>query len=446
MPDNSDPNAINPVPVTPIFGETPPTEPAPPTLPSMDSDVPPPPEPTGGAGPVGDLQGLGIPPVITPSKPKGRVSRRMVATILGILVLVGGLGAGVVLVQQQQDIRERAATTACKTDANCDKGYVCKSGTCVLSTTPSPKPTPNCTIGSCYENCLCRGNSDVECRAGCPTATPTPPPCPSGSQCQGIANQNECVLNRSGTWQSCSGAGGTGTGLGTCCVPGGTGGTVTCQTGQIVCKGSCVDPRYDSSNCGSCGRACAKEERCWANECVSTTTTQLCPTGYTSGGRNRDAAEEACEGVCGVRETPTANRICENATIVNAGTAMVPNWCYDCKGTGGGTITETTPPPPGGEESAQCLAVQAFDSSWTLLTADKLSTLNVGDIVRFAIGGTATTGTNDKAKFKINGVDRSEVTQKRPGTDEYYDEYTVPEGVSSFTIGAQLHNTVLGWF
>ena len=125
---------------------------------------------------------------------------------------------------------------------------------------------------------------------------------------------------------------------------------------------------------------------------------------------------------------------------------MVPNWCYDCKGTGGGTITETTPPPPGGEESAQCLAVQAFDSSWTLLTADKLSTLNVGDIVRFAIGGTATTGTNDKAKFKINGVDRSEVTQKRPGTDEYYDEYTVPEGVSSFTIGAQLHNTVLGWF
>ena len=40
--------------------------------------------------------------------PKKKFSGKMIATILGILVLVGSIGAGIILVGQQQDIREKA--------------------------------------------------------------------------------------------------------------------------------------------------------------------------------------------------------------------------------------------------------------------------------------------------------------------------------------------------
>jgi len=56
--------------------------------------------------------GIDLPPVIVNPATKiggGFRGGKMVATILGILVLVGGLGAGVFLTKQSQDIREKAA-------------------------------------------------------------------------------------------------------------------------------------------------------------------------------------------------------------------------------------------------------------------------------------------------------------------------------------------------
>jgi len=71
----------------------------------------------------------------------------MVATILGILVLVGGLGAGILLTKQSQDIREKAAIDImCSTDSTggCSDqtyGYACATN----STCTYPK---NVGVGS----------------------------------------------------------------------------------------------------------------------------------------------------------------------------------------------------------------------------------------------------------------------------------------------------------
>lgn len=54
------------------------------------------------------------------NSPKRLTSRKVIAAILGILLLVIGIGAGVLLVQQNQEIRERAAgTTECVQSPNC---------------------------------------------------------------------------------------------------------------------------------------------------------------------------------------------------------------------------------------------------------------------------------------------------------------------------------------
>jgi hypothetical protein len=107
------------------------------------------------------------------------------------------------------------------------------------------------------------------------------------------------------------------------------------------------------------------------------------------------------------------------------------------------TPTLTPTPPPIG---AACLDVKAYDTSWNQLDSSGLSSLQEGDVVRFAVAGTTTLGTFDKARFTINGTLRSEVASKKPGSEEFYDEYTFPAGVSDFSVKAQIHHTSLGWF
>jgi hypothetical protein len=81
---------------------------------------------------------INIPPVVTASagakstkKFKGFISKKLVATILGLLVLIGGVGAGVILTQQSQEIKEKASTQeVCSLEssggcANLDWGATC---------------------------------------------------------------------------------------------------------------------------------------------------------------------------------------------------------------------------------------------------------------------------------------------------------------------------------
>lgn len=126
---------------------------------------------------------------------------------------------------------------------------------------------------------------------------------------------------------------------------------------------------------------------------------------------------------------------------------MVANWCYRCTGTAAsGTQSPTTSLPPGEGPTAQCLNIRAFDTSWNVLSSTQLSALEAGNIVRFTVAGTATSGSFDKAKFKINGQETGEITTLKPDeTAMYYYEYVIPEGVTAFTVGAKVHHSTLGW-
>ena len=106
------------------------------------------------------------------------------------------------------------------------------------------------------------------------------------------------------------------------------------------------------------------------------------------------------------------------------------------------TPTPTLPP----QISAECSQVKAYNTSWELLSQDQLNQLEAGNLVRFTVSGSATEGTFDKAMFTINGTQRNSVTAKKPGSEEYFDEYEIPTGTTSFSVDAQIHHSSLGWF
>lgn len=128
---------------------------------------------------------------------------------------------------------------------------------------------------------------------------------------------------------------------------------------------------------------------------------------------------QSCDNLCG-----GTNNVCESCTTNESTTTT--------------TTTSTA--------SYQCQRIKAYDSEWTLLDNDGLSKLKAGDVVRFGIIFVVD-GTADKARFTINGTLRPEVTAVKPGTTtEFYDEYTIPEGVTSFNVTGQIHSTTIGWF
>ncbi len=108
------------------------------------------------------------------------------------------------------------------------------------------------------------------------------------------------------------------------------------------------------------------------------------------------------------------------------------------------TPTEAQPTQPP-QVSAKCLDVKAYDTQWNLLSQNDLNDLNSGDKVRFAVAGQASSGTFSKARFTVNGTSLGEATLKKPGSDEYYKEYTVPDGVTTFTVKGEVFHSELGW-
>jgi hypothetical protein len=89
---------------------------------------------------------------------------------------------------------------------------------------------------------------------------------------------------------------------------------------------------------------------------------------------------------------------------------------------------------------AQCTGIQAFSTTWQALTPTQLSALLPGQRVRFTVSSMPD-GSVDMAKFIINGVEQEEVSTKRPGTNDFYDEYVIPTGTTSFKIEAMVHHT-----
>lgn len=80
------------------------------------------------------------------------------------------------------------------------------------------------------------------------------------------------------------------------------------------------------------------------------------------------------------------------------------------------------------------------------MTSTQLSALSAGTTINFCVGGTASSGSFDKAKFTINGVAQAETTtHSRPSSTDFCQSYPIPPDVSSFNITAQIHHATLGW-
>lgn len=104
-------------------------------------------------------------------------------------------------------------------------------------------------------------------------------------------------------------------------------------------------------------------------------------------------------------------------------------------------LSPTTPP----SISAECAEVKAYDTNWNQISLQELSELKEGDIVRFTVSGITSSGSFDKARFSVNNTSVGETTSKKPGTNEFYKEYTIPSNTNSFSIKGEIHHTSLGW-
>ena len=113
------------------------------------------------------------------------------------------------------------------------------------------------------------------------------------------------------------------------------------------------------------------------------------------------------------------------------------------------TSTKTPTPTPTLPPTAQCREIKAYDTNWNLLSISDLEKLLPGSRVRFTVIGSTSAGIFDKALFSVNGVGSGEVTQKKPGTEEFYYEYTitVSDAGKTLTVEAWVHHAGLDqWF
>jgi len=104
--------------------------------------------------------------------PKAKLAR-WVLRFFGVLVLLIGVAAGVILVQQEQEIREKAITP---------KSYVCKDvygNTCTCCKIDSPCQNPR--LETTFAKCIAPGVLDTQkyidssCTTLCGDGTPKPP-------------------------------------------------------------------------------------------------------------------------------------------------------------------------------------------------------------------------------------------------------------------------------
>lgn len=109
----------------------------------------------------------------------------------------------------------------------------------------------------------------------------------------------------------------------------------------------------------------------------------------------------------------------------------------------------TTPPQPTPTLPAAapyCSAITAYDAEWNTISSTNLAALKPGDVVNFCVTGTTTSGSFDRARFIINGIQQADTTSQKPGSSSYCQVYTIPEKTTTFTISGQIHHSVLGWF
>lgn len=376
--------------------------------------------------------------IIAPKKSKVKI----ILTSLVAFLLLGSVAGAVILVRQNQDIRKQAAdecptvgapVDTCVTDCPSGKTGTCgghtycvwtatgnvvgdcqcetESQTCTISTPPPP--------GGCDgTNATCT-NDDTCCSKVCSFGK-----CAGGCSSFG---EGECWTHANCHWESgvCKDGATPSPGAGACQIDCGAdrnGVSVTAKTGsEAACAGATVTAVYFAKTCNS------------STSCAGATTTTKSSLPFSANTVGND---------CGYYQTDI------NASTDKGGT---------CKDASAGALepcTSSTPTPnpsatptPTPAISCQCNQIKAYDTSWNLLTSTQLSALKAGDKVRFAVSGTASSGTIDKSRFTINGGTPRESAAKKANSQEFYYEYTIPTGVTSFSVEAEVHHVGLNqWF
>ncbi len=362
---------------------------------------------TGSAAPSDDIV---MAPVITTQKKKF-AGGKVIATILGLLVLIGGAGAGTYLVQRNQDIRERAA---CLSDAACsaqvdqnDIDYDGVDNYTNYSDYDFPEPEEDYN----YDDDIVNYTVVIP-----PTINYDRNSCgPSSEVCGGD--------------ERCS--------SGTSCVP-------YC-TGTEALNGYCPPPDWGGDGCMLVGDTtgvgeCSGDELCHIQR-GQTGTYGVCV--------NRTAFITACTGdgrqVSENSAHPSAVTCCEAGYVANPNGAGCVQGNTTTNNPPGGNPPQDNPPTTPPTITASCQNVKAYSSTWTLLTNTQLSQLNAGDSVNFCVTGVATGGSFDKAKFTINGMVQAETTTVRPSSTDFCQSYVIPAGITTFNVSAQINHVTLGW-
>lgn len=184
-----------------------------------------------------------------------------------------------------------------------------------------------------------------------------------------------------------------------------------------------------------------------------------------------------CNTAAGRENSPTCIAIYDDATathILPSQTSLTLNnlkpgtryswkmWSWKYSGCDSGTAVQSfiTPLTPGGgsvttagcnlsftrstSTAPACIAVKAYNSSWTFLSDSDLSAITSGTTVNFCVSGSATSGTFDKAQFKINSTLEPETTTTRPGSNDFCQSYQIQSN-SPVSVQAKIHHVTEGW-
>jgi len=412
--------------------------------------------------------GSSAPPDIPPmtSNPKKKFGGgKIIATILGLIVLVGGVGAGILLTQQPQLFQQKAGSdvpycsqlplgsdcstsnitgaTKCISYVNGDSNnpydvYCCPSGQKISGSTcvnnyiqPS---TVDCGLkpdGSVWN---CNTDTQVCCNTGCVSKSVG---CEAGNEPQGVvrcSNDSNTVAGcrdqlpgfefcLNNTEMKCTGPGPN------CGQDYNTSGS-SCRPGGAV---NCTNP---INLCG--GTICRK----WMCPEGDTNNDGKCQTGDTGASYTDypDCSNVSCGNAC-----------CQIDWLNSAGTDYCNN-ARNCKEINlicpppsePTPIPTPTPTPTPGAPS--CIQVKAYDATWNVLTEDaQLSALTTGEVVKFCVDGMTNTGTFDKAQFMINTVLEAETTTVRPDSTDFCQSYTILSTDTTVSVKAKIHHATLGW-
>lgn len=110
-------------------------------------------------------------------------------------------------------------------------------------------------------------------------------------------------------------------------------------------------------------------------------------------------------------------------------------------------VTTTTTAP-------SCIAVKAYNSDnttdntgWIFIPKEQLPSLAVGATVNFCVSGNAASGTFDKAQFMINTILKAEViTHARPDSNDFCQAYTILSTDTTIEVKASIHHSNGTWY